>query len=75
MVTGHWGVGVLGEWGKKKEKPQHPNPPMPQHLSFAVECGYTPKDVAAELFKLYDRVIGALVTMQNHPDQWIIQRG
>lgn len=44
-------------------------------LESVLECGYTEKDVAAELFKLYDRVIGALVTMQNHPDQWIIQRG
>jgi len=44
-------------------------------LENAVECGYTEKDVAAELFKLYDRVVGALVKMQNNPDQWIISRG
>ena len=44
-------------------------------LENAVECGYTEKDVAAELFKLYDRAVGALVTMQNNPDRWIIQRG
>ena len=44
-------------------------------LENAVECGYTEKDVAAELFKLYDRIVGALVSMQNNPDQWLIQRG
>ena len=43
-------------------------------LESALECDYTEKDIAAELFKLYDRTVGALVTMQNHPDQWIIQR-
>lgn len=44
-------------------------------LENAVECRYTEKDVAAELFKLYDRIVGALVSMQSHPNQWIIQRG
>ena len=44
-------------------------------LENAVGCSYTSKDVAAELFKLYERIVGALVSMQNQPDQWIIQRG
>ena len=43
-------------------------------LESAVECSYTEKDVAAELFKLYDRTVGALVSMRNNPDQWIIPR-
>ena len=54
-------------------------------LENALECeytnarsglmGYTEKEVAAEVFTLYDRIVGALVSMQNHPDRWIIQRG
>ncbi len=44
-------------------------------LENAVECSYVEKGVATELFQLYDRIVGALVSMQASPDSWIIKRG
>lgn len=41
-------------------------------LEFAVKCGYMPRDQAAPLYKDYDRIIGSIVHMINHPDAWII---
>lgn len=37
-------------------------------LENAVECSYVEKGVATELFQLYDRIVGALVSMQTSPD-------
>lgn len=39
-------------------------------LQFAVKCGYLPRAVAAELYKEHDAIIGMLVTMITHPEQW-----
>jgi four helix bundle protein len=39
-------------------------------LQFAVKCGYLPRAVAAELYKEYDAIIGMLVTMITHPENW-----
>lgn len=43
-------------------------------LENAVECRYISQDVATELFQLYDRIVGALVSMQTSPDRWVINR-
>ena len=43
-------------------------------LETAMECRYVEKDVATELFHLYDRIVGALVSMQTSPDRWVINR-
>jgi four helix bundle protein len=39
-------------------------------LQFAVECGYIDRDVAAELYREYDAILGMLVSMITHPDDW-----
>ena len=42
-------------------------------LETTVECKYLAKEVGGELFQLYNNVIGKLVTMENTPDQWLLQ--
>ena len=42
-------------------------------LETTVECEYLTKEVGGELFQLYNNVIGKLVTMENNPDQWLLQ--
>jgi len=42
--------------------------------SFAVECGYWPEEVGAELRQTYDYVIGKLVNMIINPAPWILRR-
>jgi len=44
-------------------------------LENAVECNDVEKGVATEWFQLYDRRVGALVSMQASPDRWVINRG
>ena len=39
-------------------------------LQFAVKCSYLPPDVATELYKEYDDIIGMLVNMITHAEQW-----
>ena len=41
-------------------------------LEFAVECGYTQREEARELYKSYNAVIATLVGMINHPETWVI---
>ena len=43
-------------------------------IEFAVKCEYLDRDIAAELYKTYDDVIGTFVGMINHPETWIIQK-
>jgi four helix bundle protein len=42
-------------------------------LEIAVRCGYLSKKLADELDKSYDRIIGQIVTMMMHPEDWIIR--
>lgn len=42
-------------------------------LEFALRCGYITRDQANALYLQYDRVIGILVSMINHPEVWLIQ--
>lgn len=39
-------------------------------LQFAVECGYLSREQAIDLYKKYDQILGMLVTMATHADQW-----
>ncbi len=41
-------------------------------LEFAVSCDYLNRDDAAVLYKEYDRILGTLVGMINHPETWVI---
>lgn len=41
-------------------------------LEFSVKCGYMDREVAAELYRTYDEVLGTIVGMINHPEKWII---
>lgn len=41
-------------------------------LQFAVECGYLESESARRLYSEYDDLIGMLIHMQNHPDQWCL---
>ena len=42
-------------------------------LEFAVKCGYLDREHAKALFDSYDRVLGTLVGMINHPEKWTIR--
>jgi four helix bundle protein len=39
-------------------------------LEFAVKCGYLHRDEGARLYKEYDQIIGMLVKMITHIDDW-----
>ena len=41
-------------------------------LEFAVECDYLEAEVARELYREYDRILGKLVNMINRPDPWLL---
>lgn len=43
-------------------------------LQFALACGYLEQERARSLAEAYDRIIGKLVTMILHPDQWQVPR-
>lgn len=43
-------------------------------LDFAVQCKYLDEEVGRSLKKTYDSILGKLVNMILHPDQWIIKR-
>jgi four helix bundle protein len=44
-------------------------------LELAVRCKYISDTEAAELDKTYDGILGQLVRMIEHPEQWTIKRG
>jgi four helix bundle protein len=41
-------------------------------LQFAVECGYLPREIAAELYSEYDTVLGMLIHMITHAQDWTL---
>jgi len=43
-------------------------------LQFAATCGYSARDQARQLHKLYDQLIGKLVNMGNKPGPWIMKK-
>jgi four helix bundle protein len=42
-------------------------------LSFSVECGYVAREVQLDLYTRYDEILGKLVTMIRHPEEWTIR--
>lgn len=41
-------------------------------LEFSVKCNYLDADIGHELYATYDNILGKLVTMIRHPEQWTI---
>jgi four helix bundle protein len=39
-------------------------------LQFSVECGYLSRETGAELYTEYDAILGMLVDMTTHPEEW-----
>jgi hypothetical protein len=39
-----------------------------------VRCGYISRKDGRELHRTYDRIMGKLVTMQNNPEPWLLNR-
>ena len=39
-------------------------------LDFALRCNYIEEKDYTELYELYERVLGKIVNMSLHPDQW-----
>jgi len=42
-------------------------------LEFTVRCGYLDSGSVGELSGVYDQIIGKLVNMRTHPEQWTIR--
>ncbi len=42
-------------------------------LEFTFKCGYLDQNLFDELSKAYDRIMGKLVNMMVHPEQWRIK--
>lgn len=43
-------------------------------LEFSVKCDYLEAPTGRELYSVYDNILGKLVNMILHPEQWIIKR-
>lgn len=43
-------------------------------LEFAVKCDYLDAKTARELYLVYDNILGKLVNMIWHPEQWVIKK-
>jgi len=41
-------------------------------LQFAVECHYLPRETAAILYTEYDAILGMLIQMITHPQDWTL---
>jgi four helix bundle protein len=41
-------------------------------LQFSVECGYLSRDIGAGLYTEYDAILGMLVVMITHPEEWCL---
>lgn len=39
-------------------------------LDYSLECGYLQKEKYQNLFDEYEKIIGMLVNMMNHPENW-----
>lgn len=39
-------------------------------IQFCVECGYLTPETGKELYKEYDAILGMLVNMITHPQEW-----
>jgi four helix bundle protein len=43
-------------------------------LEFAWRCNYISEDVFRELDEKYDAILGQLIHMASHPEQWAIRK-
>ena len=43
-------------------------------IEYAVRCRYFTAKAGRDLHRLYDRIIGKLVVMQNNPEPWLLLR-
>lgn len=43
-------------------------------IQFAVECEYLDRDIATTLYTEYDNILGMLVRMITHPEQWTFNK-
>ncbi|MEH1966024.1 four helix bundle protein [Nostoc sp.] len=43
-------------------------------LKFAVKCNYLDLEQGRELYGLYNRILGGLVSMINNPSVWVIRQ-
>lgn len=41
-------------------------------LEFSVRCDYLDPEIGRRLYTTYDNIIGKLVRMIRHPEQWVI---
>ena len=41
-------------------------------LEYSVKCKYMSRENGADLHKKYDEIIGKLINMGNHPEQWCL---
>jgi four helix bundle protein len=44
-------------------------------IEFAVGCGYIARDTGLELYREYEGIIAALVTISNNPAKWVLPSG
>jgi len=42
-------------------------------LQFSVECGYLSREIGTELYAEYDAILGMLVSMIVHPEDWCFE--
>jgi four helix bundle protein len=42
-------------------------------IEFAVKCGYLETEIGRQLYQDYNRIIGKLINMIKHPDNWVIK--
>jgi len=42
-------------------------------LEYSVKCKYLDREIGRELNKIYDNIIGKLVTMANNPKPWLLK--
>ncbi|MFH1929161.1 MAG: four helix bundle protein [Chloroflexota bacterium] len=43
-------------------------------LEFAVKCNYLDPGIARQLYTTYDHILGKVIKMIVHPEQWVISR-
>ena len=39
-------------------------------LDYSLECGYMSNDICQRVYQDYEKIIGMLVMMINHPEKW-----
>jgi len=42
-------------------------------IEFAVKCNYLDSETGRELYRIYDQILGKLVTMIRNPNPWLLK--